>query len=213
MEIFEAVQNCDVEFIKIYQGDVNIRDKDGNTPLFIALENILNKLKNNENENEFSYRQAKRMGMTREGDPSWSVNMNWSPLQGTIELLIIKGADVNAKNNSGTDPMMFALANKEYLRSFLSFFENINRIKELIESKTDPNKEINSESALMYAAEWGLTEEAKALIAAGANIEIKGAYNETALMRAVRKGKSDAAKILIKAGSNVNVTGKDTSLI
>lgn len=71
---------------------------------------------------------------------------------------------------------------------------------------------IDKDSALMYAIEYGLTNEAKALVTAGINVNLNN--ESTALSRAIYAAPSDhleLCKILIAAGANPNLSSADGS--
>lgn len=104
-----------------------------------------------------------------------------------VKSLIDKGANVNAMFN--------AVA--------ASMFEGYNPKNP---GSADP-KHILGMTALMVAAEEGYTDIAKALIDAGADVNMrKGGRNDgyTALMIAVENGHPAIVKLLIKAGADVN---------
>ncbi|MDR3285152.1 MAG: ankyrin repeat domain-containing protein [Holosporales bacterium] len=62
----------------------------------------------------------------------------------------------------------------------------------------------NGITPLYTAASLGHTEAVRALLAAGANREIKGTDGSTPLFIAAWNGKIEAIKVLIEAGANVN---------
>jgi hypothetical protein len=71
---------------------------------------------------------------------------------------------------------------------------------------------MDKDSALMYAIEYGLTDEAKALVAAGIDVNLNN--ESTALSRAIYAAPSDhleLCKVLITAGANPNISSIDGS--
>lgn len=77
--------------------------------------------------------------------------------------LIDAGADVNIKNNDGNNALWFAC-----------FRDRLDLMALLIEGKIDINNQNdNGATVLMYAASAGKTEIVNALLAAGANSQLK----------------------------------------
>jgi len=70
---------------------------------------------------------------------------------------------------------------------------------------TARQRELNGK--LFMAAGTGKTEEAKRLLALGANIEAKDAYGDTVLIWAAWNGNLEACKLLIEKGADVNAKG------
>ncbi len=71
----------------------------------------------------------------------------------------------------------------------------------------DPD--IDGKTALMRASERGYTKIAKALIDAGADLNIQDEDKNTALIWASWQGHIQLAKALIDAGADVNIQGED----
>ena len=61
---------------------------------------------------------------------------------------------------------------------------------------------------MIVAARNGRAEIIKALIEAGASLEIKDEYDETALRTAVRYGRTEIANSLIDAGARPDIGDK-----
>lgn len=84
----------------------------------------------------------------------------------------------------------------------------VGRVNELLAAGADVNavvhKHLDRTTALMCAAERGNDEIVIALIAAGADIHIRGPEGLTALMWAVNSASHKSVKALIEAGANVN---------
>ena len=62
----------------------------------------------------------------------------------------------------------------------------------------------------LYSAVWrGRTEQARALIAAGVNVNVRTSDNDPLLYEAAWRGNTEIARILIDAGADVNATTSD----
>ncbi len=61
---------------------------------------------------------------------------------------------------------------------------------------------IGNRTALMLAASGGHLEVVKALVAAGATIDAKDAFDQTALMHAAKSGQNKVVAFLLKSGAN-----------
>jgi len=109
------------------------------------------------------------------------------------KLLIEKGADANARNNVNGVALMVA-AQMGYPAT----------VKLLLEKGADPHlRNDYGYTALMYAAsaERNDLESIRALLAQGAEINVKAKDEETALKLAERKGRTETVRLLEKAGA------------
>jgi ankyrin repeat protein len=159
-----------------------------------------------------------------------------SPLADLIEAgdskgalaLINAGADVNAAQNDGSTPLLWAVyqvdeelvnallrreANPNALNNFGSSplaeaakLSNVNLVERLLKAgaKADSaNKD--GQTPLMLAAENGSLEIAKALVAKGAKVNATEHWTgQTALMWAAAQNHGDVAEFLISKGADVN---------
>lgn len=112
------------------------------------------------------------------------------------ELLINKGADVNAVNIEGRTPLINAARSgvKEIVELLINNGADVNAV------------DIYGTTPLMEAARWANKEIAELLIKAGDNINAVDTYGNTALILAAWNGKN-IAKLLIDAGANIDVIG------
>jgi len=133
--------------------------------------------------------------------------LNWTALhwvaftghQDVIELLLAKGANVNAKDEWNDVPLHYAaVAGKSDLVGLLLAKEAE------VNSKDDSGK-----TPLHDAATQGHQEVVEMLIAAGADVNAKDQDGRTPLHQAARKGNRDIAELLIAKGADVNVADKD----
>ncbi|MCL6590462.1 MAG: ankyrin repeat domain-containing protein [Firmicutes bacterium] len=80
----------------------------------------------------------------------------------------------------------------------LSFIEQLNMVKYLIEKGANINEKNNAgQTALMYAAEDGHLEIVKFLMEKGADLDAKDVNNETAFMKATQRGHTEIVRLLI----------------
>lgn len=120
--------------------------------------------------------------------------------------LIEKGADVNAKGQEGTTPLMFAAGRGH---------TEVARL--LIEKGADVNAKSNDNwTPLIWASSMGKTEVSKLLIEKGADVNAKEKDKGwTPLMYASFKNYNDVAGLLVKKGADLNAKDKNgmTALI
>lgn len=109
-------------------------------------------------------------------------------LHGVTALLLVKGADPNARDELGRTPLMNA-ARAGDLKS----------VQHLLKHRADPNLATHKArwTALMWAARRGNPDVVTALLEAGANADLTDAKGQTALAIAKRFNRSSAADLLI----------------
>ena len=110
------------------------------------------------------------------------------------EILLEHGADVNAKNDDGNTPLLFA--------------DQLEIVKILIEHGADVNvKNNNGDTPLFFANQF---EIVKILIKHGADVNAKNNDGNTPLLQAVKyERKFEIAKLLIDSGADVNAKNND----
>lgn len=113
-----------------------------------------------------------------------------------VKSLIIKGADVNAKDERGQIPLHFAVRN---------FYEEV--VKLLITEGSDVNASMTDGSwtPLLDAASTGQTTVIKLLLQHGAKVDVGDKFGYTPLFYAMWSKEEEAIKALISAGADVNV--------
>src|SRR5512143_635947 len=149
---------------------------------------------------------------------------------GNLQLLISKGADVNAKNHRRSTPLHWAIHDEAKVRLLLSKGSEINAkqaqgrtplflaamlgdgvstMRLLFARGADPNlASANGQTPLMMAAARGNVEAMRLLIEKGANVNARDGAGETALMFAGSSGNADGVRFLIERGADVKVKSK-----
>ena len=109
------------------------------------------------------------------------------------ELLIEKGADVNAVSIRGTALMVAAEeGNKEVCELLIEKGAEINAVNEF------------GTTALMFAAKEGNKEVCQLLVEKGLEVNTADKYGITAFMRAANRGNKEVCQLLIEKGADVN---------
>ncbi len=125
--------------------------------------------------------------------------LHWATVNGhkeVAELLIAKGADVNAKDAVGNTP----LYNTILFNAIVEVHKEIAEL--LIQNGADVNaQDKNGNTPLHLAATSGLKEVAELLIANGADVNAKKKFGRTPLHDAATKG---IAELLIAKGADVD---------
>jgi ankyrin repeat protein len=110
----------------------------------------------------------------------------------------IESKGINEKNKDGETVLHLAVQ-----------YENIEKIKELIEKGADINIGDNKgRKVLHYAALFGKTKTVKVLIEKGANINATDNSRYVPLHLACLKGAIGVARVLVKAGADINALDK-----
>jgi len=145
-----------------------------------------------------------------------------------VELLIERGATVDARADNGATALMVALEERHtgVVRFLLEQRADVNAqtgdgttplmralgegLPEvgalLIENGADIHRQNNNgQDALMFSAQYGQTEIVRLLIERGAVIDQRDKQGATALAMAALGGQIEAAKLLIDHGADVNV--------
>ena len=147
-----------------------------------------------------------------------------------LELLINKGADVNAKNRRSSTPLHWAIHDEAKVRLLLSKGADVNAkqaqgrtplflaamlgdgvpiMRLLLVRGANPNLvSANGQTPLMMAAVRGDVGGMRLLIERGAEVNARDGAGETALMRACTGGNADAVRLLIERGADVKVKSK-----
>ena len=148
----------------------------------------------------------------------------------TVELLLDKGAEVDAKNRRSSTPLHWAIHDEARVRLLLAHGAAINAkqvedrtplyqaavlangnavLRHLLEKGGDPSlATLVGRTPLMAAAGRGDTEAMLLLIAKGADINRKNGAGGTALMAAATNGNPRAVGLLLEKGADASVRSK-----
>ncbi len=168
--------------------NVNSQDSDGNTPLNVAI-------LQNANLQKIQYIISLTDDVNvRNGDGNTSLYLAvLKNRQKLGELLLAKGGDIFATNNKSQSPLSLALNAGGVIMDWL------------ITSQTIKATDGSGNTALHYAAEWGLKSAISVLNQKGANIAAKNANGETPLFSAAKNDKPDVIDLLVSEGARVSV--------
>jgi len=133
-----------------------------------------------------------------------SDNTGWTPLMsasknGSIEivqLLIEKGADVNAKNNLGITVLMQAIKHEDIVKLLIHKGADIHALDKI------------GWNAFMLAVLHDQNETAKLMIQNGITLDITGKDEQTAMTAALYRDNFEIVKLLLEGGIGVNETCK-----
>ncbi|KAJ6017363.1 Pfs NACHT and ankyrin domain protein [Penicillium sp. IBT 35674x] len=160
-------------------------------PLFAALENF----------NEETFVALLESPRISKGADNITDNDGNTPMQlvtkrgykAIAELLIDKGANVNAKDKCGRTPLLQVLMdeNEELARLLIDNGANVN------------DSDDNGWSPLLWAVVGGNKEIARLLINKGANVNISDKYGWSPLLRALMGGNDEIARLLIDKAAKV----------
>jgi ankyrin repeat protein len=118
--------------------------------------------------------------------------LGWAAYHGhkeAVELLLEKGANINAANRSGYTPLMAAAQQSH---------DRIARL--LLEKGANPNlATLNGDTALIYASMFGSTKTVEALLSKGADRSATNKLGDTAQTLANALGRTEIATVLADA--------------
>jgi ankyrin repeat protein/mono/diheme cytochrome c family protein len=149
-----------------------------------------------------------------------------------MQLLLDKGADVNARNRRGSTPLHWAIHDAAKVRLLVSRGAAVNTksiegrtpvyqaavlangheaLRLLLASGADPQlATLIGQTPLMVAAVRGDVEAMRLLIEKGADVNTKNSAGETALMAAATNGSPEAVRLLLDKGADATVRSKRT---
>ena len=119
------------------------------------------------------------------------------------ELLIEKGADIEAKDDDGINALVYASTynNEEMVKFLLEKGADANTVCEIENEHTDI-----ASTPLMNAAYRGNTNIINMLLENGANINYTTDFGMTALMMAASFNQFEAAKVLLENNADTSIT-------
>ncbi|WP_297246066.1 ankyrin repeat domain-containing protein [uncultured Brachyspira sp.] len=122
------------------------------------------------------------------------------------ELLIEKGADIEARNVDGINALVYAVSlnDEEMVKFLLEKGADANTVCEIKNEHTDI-----SPTPLMNAAYKGNTNIINMLLENGADINYTTDYGMTALMYAASFNQFEAAKVLLENNADTSITDED----
>ena len=209
-----------IEYIASLGSDINARNRDGESALFIAVK------KNNRNAGElllsrgadfFSANNKNvsplRLALeSKNGSRQWVLNSDtislvdgsgntvlhyaaeWKLPEETLVFLIQKGCDVNAKNGNGETPV-FSAAKSDNPGTIMTLAKNGAKIQE---------RDNLGSSALHVAVRWDALSAAEQLANLGIDINAQNIAGKTPLDEAAAEGSISMASFLISRGANPN---------
>ena len=119
--------------------------------------------------------------------------------ENVVELLLAKGADVNAKGNSDRTPLHNAASGSK---------PNVARLLLTKGAKVNARME-NGYTPLYLAARHGPRSVAELLLANGADVNARDDDGATPLHQAAEYGHKDVAELLLAKGADVNIKCSD----
>ena len=122
-------------------------------------------------------------------------------------MLIEAGADVNIPDHKGRTPLV-RIMESWWMCQANSPLE-VETIQLLLERGADPNSNLRGTPILYKVAEMGLADIARALIKAGADINMKNEDGRTPLIIATSYSHTGTVRVLIEAGVDVNMSDNE----
>jgi ankyrin repeat protein len=178
-----------VEVMLKHGADINIRTTRGLTPLHLAMR-LFYKSKSKK---FIEFLIANGAGLNIQDDYGWTPLIE-AIVQGNkvgVEVLVSKGADINAKNNKGDNALHIAVQ-----------CSSCDIIKILL---LNQEAQVNAKNKagwtpLHFAAHTGRRDVAEILLRNGAEINAKNKFNQTPLRTAYGNGKSKTVELLRSYG-------------
>lgn len=209
-----------IQYIADLDSNVNARNMDGESALFVAVE------KNNRKAGELllarnadifaantqNISPLRKSLESQNGSEQWLINSKtiqardgsgntvlhyaseWMLPNDTMNFLIQKGADVNAVNGNGETPLFSAAK-----------ADNADAIVSLVKSGASLRARDNLGSSPLHAAvRWDALAAAEKLINMGLDIDCQNVGGKTPLAEAAVEGNMTMARLLLKQGANPN---------
>ena len=215
-----------ITLLKKYPKWINIKDKNGYTPLYNACFNDKTKLA------KFLIEQWADINIKdKDGKTPLYLACYYNNTE-LAKLLLEYGADVNSKNESGITPLFWSCSknNTELVKLLIEHGADVNSkneygytllhlacsknntelVKLFIEHGADINsKDKVGETPLLWTCKNNNTELAKLLLEYGADVDSKNNYGETPLYWTCNNNYTELVKLLIEYGADVNFKDRD----
>ena len=210
-----------IQYLISLMKDVNTRNKDGNSALFLAI--LKNRQKVGElllaknadifsanTNNNSPLRLALKYGGSvqdwlitsktiKSKDGTGNTVLHYAAewqYKDAIVSLVTKGADINAKNANGETPLFNAVKTN-----------NPEIIQTVVDSGADIKVRDNLGSTVLHTAvRWDSPESIKKLLSLGINVNAQNTAGKSPLAEAVVAGKFDIAKTLLANGADPNIS-------
>jgi ankyrin repeat protein len=201
-EIHEAAREADLNKVKdILEKNpqlINIKDKEGRTPLYWASRGV--------------HIEMIKLLIEKGADVNARDKNNITALhnlasQGhkeAAELLIAKGADLNIKDNAGWIPLNYAIiygGHREVVKLLISKGSDIN------------NKDKSNQTPLLYAIYGNHKEVVNLLIDNNVQVPIKGENGKSLLHRAASGGHKRLVQLMLSKGIDISSLNADAGTL
>jgi len=134
-------------------------------------------------------------------EPDGTTALHWAADLGdarTVDVLLKAGATLKIANRYGATPFGLAAA-----KGHAAVLER------MLQAGEDANAVVNGEPVLMQAARAGSVDAIKALLAKGADVNVKeSVHGQTPLMWAAAAGHSPAVRALVEAGGDIKARNR-----
>lgn len=210
-QLLQAINAGNVENVKkILEDDmdvklfINMKNKNGETPLMYAMQMMHDRLKDAKRSAEFKMRSEMVSALSKGSREmpeavivTWTPEMQkvWQKYMDIIKELIDARADLNMQDAQGNTILMQAV-----------YSHNLPIVEQLLHANADRNIQNNvGNTALIIAVNNGHHDLVE-LLPAKTDLNVKNMLGETALLSAAQLWDVTSVKILLDAGADLNAT-------